>query len=183
MKCLHFPPTLYMLRSGNYQIQGKPDINYLQQRKGFPGGASGKQSTCQCRRPSFDPWVGKIPWRRKWLPTPVFLSGEFHGQRSLADYSPWSHKEADTTEWLIFSLSHFFFIIPMTREHYWPLVWIKRGGKIINHWQYNPVQPFNNKLSSFYWQKLSFWELMLTTIMINWLRLHISVLKQNQEFH
>ena len=64
MKCLHFPPTLYMLRSGNYQIQGKPDINYLQQRKGFPGGASGKQSTCQCRRlqrRSFDLWVGKIP--------------------------------------------------------------------------------------------------------------------------
>jgi len=37
----------------------------------------------QCRRPRFDPWVGKISWRREWFPTPVFLLGEFHGQRSL----------------------------------------------------------------------------------------------------
>ena len=43
-------------------------------------------------RPGFDPWVGKIPWRRKWLPTPVFLHGEFNGQRSLEGYSPWVHK-------------------------------------------------------------------------------------------
>ena len=46
----------------------------------------------QCRRPGFDPWVGKIPWRREWLPTLVFLPGEFHGQRSLAGYSPWGCK-------------------------------------------------------------------------------------------
>ena len=44
------------------------------------------------------PWVGKIPWRRAWQPTPVFLPGESHGQRNLAGYSPWSHKESDTTE-------------------------------------------------------------------------------------
>ena len=43
-------------------------------------------------------WVGKIPWRREWLPTPVFLPREFHGQKSLAGYSPWGHKESDTTE-------------------------------------------------------------------------------------
>ena len=52
----------------------------------------------------FDPWVGKLPWRRKWQPTPVFLPGEFHGQRSLAGYSPWCCKESDTTEWLTLSL-------------------------------------------------------------------------------
>ena len=46
----------------------------------------------QCRRLRFDSWVGKIPWRRKWQPTPVFLAGEFHGQRSLAGYSPWGRK-------------------------------------------------------------------------------------------
>ena len=46
----------------------------------------------------FDPWVGKILWKRKWLPTPVFLPGESHGQRSLAGYSPWGCKESDTTE-------------------------------------------------------------------------------------
>ena len=51
-------------------------------------------------RPGFDPWVGKIPWRRAWQPTPVFLPGESHGQRSLVGYSPWGHKESDTTEWL-----------------------------------------------------------------------------------
>ena len=54
----------------------------------------------QCRRPGFDPWVGKIPWRRKWQPTPVLLPGESHGQRSLVGYSPWSHKESDMTEQL-----------------------------------------------------------------------------------
>ena len=45
----------------------------------------------------FDPWVGKIPWRRKWLSTPEFLPGEFHGQRSLVDHSPWGCKKLDTT--------------------------------------------------------------------------------------
>ena len=46
----------------------------------------------------FDSWVGKIPWRREWLPTPVFCPGEFHGQKSLVGCSPWGHKELDTTE-------------------------------------------------------------------------------------
>ena len=49
----------------------------------------------------FDPWVGKIPWRRKWQPTPIFLPEEFHGQRSLAGYNSWGHKESDMTEQLI----------------------------------------------------------------------------------
>ena len=56
-------------------------------------------SVClECRRPGFDPWVGKIPWRRKWQPTPVLLPGESHGGRSLIGYSPRGHKESDTTE-------------------------------------------------------------------------------------
>ena len=58
----------------------------------------------QCGRPGFNPWVGKIPWRREKLPTPVFLLGEFHGQRSLVSYSPWGCKELDTTELLTLSL-------------------------------------------------------------------------------
>ena len=45
----------------------------------------------------FSPWVRKIPWRREWQPTAVFLPGEFHGQRNLEDYSPSGHKESDTT--------------------------------------------------------------------------------------
>ena len=59
---------------------------------GFPGGASGKEPTCQCRRHKrlrSDPWVRKIPWRGKRQPTPAFLPGESHGQRSLTGYSPW----------------------------------------------------------------------------------------------
>ena len=65
----------------------------------FPGGASGKESACQwrrCKRRDLNPWVGKIPWRRKWQPTPVFLPGKFHRQRNLAGYSLWGHKELDT---------------------------------------------------------------------------------------
>ena len=53
-----------------------------QLQEGFPGGTSGKEPTCQCRRCRFDPWVRKILWRRKWQPTPVFLRGKSHGQRS-----------------------------------------------------------------------------------------------------
>ena len=48
-------------------------------------------------RDKFNPWVGKIRWRRKWQPTPVFLPGKSHGQRHLAGYSPRNHKESDTT--------------------------------------------------------------------------------------
>ena len=55
-------------------------------------------------KPGFDLWVGKIPWRREWLPTPVFLLGELHGQRNLMGFSPWSHKESDMTEQLLLSL-------------------------------------------------------------------------------
>ena len=49
-----------------------------------------------------DSWVGKIPWRRKWQSTPVLLPGKSHGRRSLTGYSPWGHKEQDTTERLHF---------------------------------------------------------------------------------
>ena len=52
----------------------------------------------QCGRPGFDPWVGKIPRRRKGQPTSVFLPGKFHGGRSLVGYSPWGRRELDTTE-------------------------------------------------------------------------------------
>ena len=58
----------------------------------------------QCGKLGFDPWVWKISWRREWQPTPVFLPGEFHGQRSLAGYSPWGDKELNTAEWLSLSL-------------------------------------------------------------------------------
>ena len=63
--------------------------------------ASGKELASQCRRHKrwrFNPWVGKIPWRRAWQPTPVFWPWEFHWERNLAVYSPWSHKESVMSE-------------------------------------------------------------------------------------
>ena len=71
----------------------------------LPWWLSGKELACQCRRPEFDPWIGKIPWRRKWQPTPAFLFGKFCGQRNLVGYSPWGREELDTTERLHFHFS------------------------------------------------------------------------------
>ena len=67
----------------------------------FPVCLSGKESACQCRRHGFNPWVGKIPWRRKWQPTPVFLPGKTHGQRSLAGYSSWQCHKRVRHNWVI----------------------------------------------------------------------------------
>ena len=73
------------------------------------------------KRLRFDPWVGMVPWRREWLPTLVFLRGKFPGQGSLADYSPWGHKELDKTE----DVNKHSFRCPQSRSdwfltHYWP---------------------------------------------------------------
>ena len=67
---------------------------------GFPDDAVIKNPPANAgdSRHGFDPWVGKIRWSRKWQPTTVFLPGKFHGQRSLAGYSPWGRKESDMTE-------------------------------------------------------------------------------------
>ena len=70
---------------------------------GFPCGASGKEPACQCRRHKrhgFHSWVGKIPWSRGWLTISVSWPRKSHGQRSLADYSPWGCKELVTAVWL-----------------------------------------------------------------------------------
>ena len=74
-----------ILRGVNLEVQNNSVF------KGYLRCLSGKESFCQCkrhRRCGFDPWVGKIPWRRKWQPTPIFLPGKSHGQRSLEGYSP-----------------------------------------------------------------------------------------------
>ena len=73
----------------------------LQLLYGFPRWYRGKESACQCRnhrRCEFNPWVRKIPWRRDWLPTPVFLPGKSLGQRILMGHSTQGHKESDRTE-------------------------------------------------------------------------------------
>ena len=58
----------------------------------FPGGSDSKASACNTGDPVFNPWAGKIPWRRKWQPTPVLLPGKSHGQRTLVGYSPWGYR-------------------------------------------------------------------------------------------
>ena len=81
----------------NWTLNLPPD----KEGSGLPGGAVVKESACQCRRGKrlvFNPWVGKIPWRRKWQPTPAFLPGESHERRSLVGCSPWGREESDTTE-------------------------------------------------------------------------------------
>ena len=75
----------------------------------FPGGW---QWSLHCRRPRFNSWVRKIPWRREGIPTPVFLPGEFHGQRSLAGYSPWRHKELDMN-WVTNTYLHTLLIVDL----------------------------------------------------------------------
>ena len=77
------------------------DLSHTGNEADFPGYTGGKEYAYQYRshkRRGFNPWVGKIPWRRKWQPTPVFLLGESHGQRSLVGYGPEGCKESDTTE-------------------------------------------------------------------------------------
>ena len=79
----------------------------------------------QCKRPRFD------SWRREWLPTPVFLAGESHEQRSLAGYSPWDHKESDVTEWL----SHSPFFLFLERWAGWVTSKWKHGEKEKKQWK------------------------------------------------
>ena len=62
---------------------------------GFLGGSDDNESTCNAGDLGSIPRLERFPWRREWLPTPIFLPGEFHGQRSLVGYSPWGHKESD----------------------------------------------------------------------------------------
>ena len=87
---------------------------------------SDKESTCQCRRCrrlGFNPWVRKIPWRRVWQPTPLFLPGESHKQRSLVGYSPWGHKKLDRTEQLS---SHTKSNGSKSKNKWWNLIKLKR---------------------------------------------------------
>jgi len=77
------------------------DSTELKEKRGFPSGASGKESSSQCRRGKrcwFNPRVRNIPWNRKWHPILVFLPGKVHGQRSLMGYNSWDHKVLDTNE-------------------------------------------------------------------------------------
>ena len=82
----------------------------------FPWWLSSKESACQGRRHEFDPWVGRIPWRRKWQPTPVFLLGKSHGQKSLVDCSPWGCKSSEHN--LVTNLTHSLCPLPVSFNVY-----------------------------------------------------------------
>ena len=94
---------------------------------GFPGGASGKAAACQCgrfKRRRFDPWVGKIPWRRVWQPTPVFVPGESHGQKSLEGYSPWGRTRLQRLSMHAYTL-HWM-------QSKWELLFLKLLGSLVH---------------------------------------------------
>ena len=86
------------------------DYNYLAINNvymaslGLPWWLSWKRICLQCRKPRFDSWFSRIPWRKQWQPIPVFLHGKSHGQRCLVGYNPWGHKESDMTKQVTFSL-------------------------------------------------------------------------------
>ena len=87
------PSVLQFVGSQRVRHDWANELDWFSLFKGLPWWFRLLRICLQCRRPSFNPWVGKIPWRREWQPTPVFLPRELHGQRSLAGYSPWGHKE------------------------------------------------------------------------------------------
>ena len=78
--------------SSNYIIQTPPWIVVHKIYRGLPGGSDDRESACNTGDLGSIPGLGRSPWRMQWLPTPVFLPGEFHGQRSLAGYSSWGRK-------------------------------------------------------------------------------------------
>ena len=78
--------------------------NFLNSSCFPPCSSDGTESACKVGDLSSIPGLGRSPWRREWQPTPVFLPGEFHGQRGLVGYSPWDCRELDTTERLILIL-------------------------------------------------------------------------------
>ena len=101
---------------------------------GFPGGSDGKESASNCRRPRFDPWVRKLPWRREWLPTPVFLPEEFHGERSLAGHSLRDHKGSNMAEPLTLSLLSWWFCLS-----FWGLTSLLLFSQQLYHFPFPPT--------------------------------------------
>ena len=103
--------------------------------QGFPHGASGKEPACQCRRHKrcgFNPRVRKIPWRRTWQSTPIFLPGESHRQRSLTGYSPSGCKESDTA-------NNYHYTILQQLKYVWSrlrtTIWVQDKSSVMS-WQF-----------------------------------------------
>ena len=113
----HFSWVYIIPRSGIAGSYGNSILSYYWCHFNRVSSVAQWERICQqCRRCQFHLWVGKIPWRRKWQPTPIFLPGKSHGQRSLAGYSPWDCKESDMIEWLTHKQSWVVSVITMTLE-------------------------------------------------------------------
>ena len=84
--------------------QSRTRLKRLSSSSTFTSDSDGKESACNVGDPGLIPGSGRFPWRWEWHPTPVFWPGESHGQRSLVGYSPWRHKEVDTTQQLTLAL-------------------------------------------------------------------------------
>ena len=98
-------PYIWLLRERNGLLPLSPAVVLAAQYfvlLGLPWWLRLESLGLRCGRPGFDPWVRKIPWRRKWHPTPVLLLGKSHGRRILVGYGPWGCKELDLTERLHF---------------------------------------------------------------------------------
>ena len=142
------------------------------------GGASGKESNCQCRRckrHEFDPWIGKIPWRRKWQRTSIFLPGKSHGQRSLARYSPWGHKESETDEWLS---THTHTHSPQVRKVIWWVPWKNIAGahrSVIYFWIFKihwflPSSKYSDLYATIIKMSIYIWWLCAMSAWLRWNR-------------
>ena len=95
--------AVHAITKNQTQLSNWTELNWTEPLKWASSGSNSKRICLQCRRCrrlGLDSWVGKSPWRREWLPTPVFLPQESHGQRSLMVYRPWDWKELDMTEQL-----------------------------------------------------------------------------------
>ena len=90
--------SMELQRVGHDLVTKQQEQNYISITLGASLIAQVVKNLPACRRLEFNPWVKKIPWRRQWLPTPVFLLGVVHEQRGLVGYSPWGRKESDTSD-------------------------------------------------------------------------------------
>ena len=118
---------------------------------GFPDGSDRNESACSVGEPGSTTGLEKIPWRKEWQPTPVFLPGESHGQRKLVSYIPWDRKELDTTEWLTlsedevqgsWSLNYYYCYKCLGAIDFSHLWWINQG--FFNFNDRNPIQTHLN---------------------------------------
>ena len=116
-------------------------FKFIYHHKGLPRWHGVKEPACQCRklkRLSFDSWIRMFPHSRKWQPTPVFLHGKVHGQRSLASYSPWGLKELNKTEHTHY-LSHTIPDTNLKKQPIWYTIKSFSAHSVISMYQYRTI--------------------------------------------